>query len=117
MPAWQASADALFAALADTEDVGLTVPAKIASYLASGKPCLVAITGEAARVVREAGAGLVSSAGDADALYKNLLTLADMPGEARAEMGRAAKRCYEENFRRGPVLRKLIEALMPEVIG
>ena len=117
VPAWQASADALFAALADTEDVGLTVPAKIASYLASGKPCLVAITGEAARVVREAGAGLVSAAGDADALYKNLLTLADMPGEARAEMGRAAKRCYEENFRRGPVLRKLIEALMPEVIG
>lgn len=111
VPAWQTAADALFAALADSQDVGLTVPAKIASYLAAGRPCLVSVSGEAARVVRQAGAGLVSAAGDADALYGNLLRLAEMPAEARARMGEAARRCYWENFRRGPTLQKLLEVI------
>ncbi len=109
VPAWQTASDALFAALADSADLGLTVPAKIASYLASGRPCLVSVSGEAARVVREAGAGLVSAAGDAGALYRNLLALADMPAQERRAMGAAAKRCYEENFRRAPLLKKLEE--------
>lgn len=111
VPAWQTAADVLFAALVDSEDVGLTVPAKIASYLAAAKPCLVAVSGEASRVVGGAGAGLVCASGDAQGLYRNLLALADMPADRRAEMGAAARRCYEENFRRAPLLEK-IEAFL-----
>ncbi len=100
-------ANALFAALNDSADVGLTVPAKIASYFAAGRPCLVSANGEAARVVLESGAGLVSSAGDAEELYQNLLALAGLPAEARARMGKAGFAYYQAHFRRAPLLQKL----------
>lgn len=86
IPAYHTMADALFAALNASEDVGLTVPAKITSYLAAGRPCLVSVSGEAARVMDEAAAGLTSPAGDVHGLYENLLALADMPPERRAAL-------------------------------
>lgn len=107
IPAWHTMADALFASLNDSEDVGLTVPAKITSYLAAGRPCLVSVSGEAARVVDEAGAGLTCPAGDADALYRNLLTLAQLPAQARAAMGAAGRAYYAAHFRRAPLLRRM----------
>ena len=90
-----------------SEDVGLTVPAKITSYLAAGRPCLVSVSGEAARVMDEAAAGLTSPAGDVHGLCENLLALADMPPERRAALGRAGRAYYETHFRREPLLRQL----------
>ena len=107
IPAYHTMADALFAALNASEDVGLTVPAKITSYLAAGRPCLVSVSGEAARVMDEAAAGLTSPAGDVHGLYENLLALADMPPERRAALGRAGRAYYETHFRREPLLRQL----------
>lgn len=107
IPAYHTMADALFAALSASDDVGLTVPAKIASYFAAGRPCLVSVSGEAARVVLESGAGLASEAGDADELYQNLLALASLPTAARARMGKAGFRYYQAHFRRAPLLQKL----------
>lgn len=112
IPAYHTAADALFAALNASEDVGLTVPAKITSYLAAGRPCLVAVNGEAARVVEEAHAGLTSPAGDADRLYQNLLALSAMPAAQRAEMGRAGRTYYEAHFRRAPLLEQLEQFIL-----
>lgn len=39
IPAYHTMAGALFAALAKSDDLGLTVPAKITSYMAAGRPC------------------------------------------------------------------------------
>ena len=107
IPTYHTMADALFAALSASEDVGLTVPAKIASYFAAGRPCLVSVSGEAARVVLESGAGFASDAGDADGLYQNLLALASLPAEDRARMGKAGFAYYQAHFRRAPLLKRL----------
>lgn len=107
IPQYQAMADALYCSLAKIANLGLTVPAKLTSYLAAGRPCLVAVDGEASRLVDGAGCGLTCGAGDADALYDNLCRLAAMDGEARAAMGRRARACYEKNFRRDKLLRQL----------
>ena len=107
IPAYHTMADALFAALNASEDVGLTVPAKITSYLAAGRPCLVSVSGEAARVMDEAAAGLTSPAGDVHGLYENRLALADIPPERRAALGHAGRAYYETHFRREPLLRQL----------
>ena len=112
IPAYHTMAHALFAALNASEDVGLTVPAKITSYLAAGRPCLVSVSGEAARVMEEAGAGLTSPAGDANALYENLLALADMPPERRAALGRAGRAYYTAHFRRAPLLTQLEDFIL-----
>ncbi|HIW54092.1 MAG TPA: glycosyltransferase family 4 protein [Candidatus Ruthenibacterium merdigallinarum] len=107
IPRYTGVAGALFAALADSADLGLTVPAKITSYLAAGKPCLVAVNGEAARVIQQAGAGLASGAGDAAALYENLVRLADMPAEERAGMGARGRSWYRAHFSRALLLERL----------
>lgn len=107
IPRYTSLAGALFAALADSADLGLTVPAKITSYLAAGRPCLVAVNGEAARVVEDAGCGLTSRAGDAGALYENLLCLAAMDRAARDEMGRRGRAYYRAHFSRSLLLEQL----------
>ena len=107
IPAYHTMADALFAALAKSDELGLTVPAKITSYMAAGRPCLVAVDGEASRVVDEAGCGLTSPAGDAHALYQNLLALAAMSPEQRTTMGQAGRAYFEQHFRRSKLLKKL----------
>lgn len=107
IPAYQTVADALFGALAKSDDLGLTVPAKITSYLAAAKPCLVAIDGEGARVVSEAGAGLTCPAGDDAALYENLLHLAALPPAARAAMGERGRAYCRQHFGRTALLAAL----------
>ncbi|MFQ7158250.1 MAG: glycosyltransferase [Ruthenibacterium sp.] len=95
IPAYHTMAGALFAALAKSDDLGLTVPAKITSYMAAGRPVLVAADGEAARAVPSAGCGLACAAGDEEALCRNLVRLADMPAAApRSKAGRSCFRAH-----------------------
>ncbi|MEG1640158.1 MAG: glycosyltransferase family 4 protein [Ruthenibacterium sp.] len=107
IPAYHASADALFAALAKSDDLGLTVPAKITGYLAAKKPLLVAIDGEASRIINEAHCGFTSPAGDADALFENLTTLADLPAAQRESMGENGRAYYQKHYRRTMLLAEL----------
>lgn len=107
IPAYHTMASALFGALAKSEDIGLTIPAKITSYLAAGRPCLIAMDGEGARVVQEAQGGLVSPAANADALYENLLTLAAMPQAQRDIMGENARSYCHTHFSRRTLLTAL----------
>lgn len=107
VPRWTGIADALFAGLAKTENLGLTVPGKITSYFAAGRPMLVAADDEAARVSGESGAALTSAAGDAAALAKNIQALYDMAPQQRAAMGAAGRTYYQEHFTRGMLLQKL----------
>ena len=114
IPAYHTAADALFAALAKSDDLGLTVPAKITSYMAAGRPCLVAVDGEASRVVDDAQCGLTCAAGDADALYANLVRLAAMPESERQTMGENGRTYFCGHFRRGTLLRRLEEFILSQ---
>jgi len=62
-------------------------PSKIFPIMACAKPVIYSADGEGARLVEEAGAGLVTPAGDAEALSRVMLRLADDPDLAR-ELGR-----------------------------
>ncbi len=112
IPPYHSLAGCLFAALAKSDDLGLTVPAKIASYMAAGRPLLTAIDGEAARVVLEAACGFASEAGNAPALLENLLRLADMDEAQRQAMGENARLYYRAHFRRAELLAQLSGAIL-----
>ncbi|MEG2595091.1 MAG: glycosyltransferase family 4 protein [Ruthenibacterium sp.] len=114
IPAYHAAADALFAALAKSEDLGLTVPAKIAGYLAAEKPLLAAISGEASHIINDAHCGFASESGDADALFANLVALADLPAAARAQMGANGFAYYEAHYRRSILLSELEHFILNE---
>ncbi len=106
IPKYTALADALVVSLSDSADLGLTVPGKLASCLAAGRPLLASLDGAGAAAAREAG-GLVSPACDVRALTENILRLHAMPADARAALGAAAKEAYQSHYRRSVLLRQL----------
>lgn len=106
IPRFTALADALIVCLSDSPDLGLTVPAKVASYMAAGKPVLASMDGAGNAAVAAAG-GLSSPACDAAALADNLLALTRMDAAQHAAMGQSAKEYYLAHYRRSELLRKL----------
>ena len=111
IPKFTALADALIVCLSDSPDLGLTVPAKVASYMAAGKPVLASMDGAGNAAVAAAG-GLSSPACDAAALADNLLALTRMDAAQRAAMGQSAKEYYLAHYRRSELLRKLEDFIL-----
>lgn len=107
VPALAGAADALLVSLADSPDLGLTVPAKLASCMAMQKPLLVSMNGEGAAAARESGGAFVSAAGDAAALAANLRAFAALSADARAQLGQRAYSYYQSHYRRSLLLRQL----------
>ena len=107
IPKFTALADALLISLSDSPDLGLTVPGKLASYMAAGKPVVASMNGAGQAAVAESGGGLVSPACDRQALADNLLRLYAMPAGERAALGARAKAYYQAHYRRAELLRRL----------
>lgn len=104
MPGFFKLAGALLVTLKAEPAFAMTIPGKVQSYLSSGKPILAMLDGEGARVIREAGAGLVVPSGDSSALADAVLSLADKDASERARMGAAGRAYCKENFDRARLL-------------
>ncbi|CCF20877.1 glycosyltransferase (Group 1) [Pseudorhizobium banfieldiae] len=91
MPSFFTTADALLVSLKREKIFAMTIPGKVQSYLAAGVPLVGMLDGEGARVIEEAGAGVVSPSGDGAALARNIEALAAMPPKDRAAMGANAR--------------------------
>lgn len=91
---------------------GLLVPSKLYGVLAAGRAVLYIgpVGTEAARIVRESGAGRCIPPGDAD---RAASVLRDMIAdtEIRRRMGAAAREYYESNFRRNRSVERIIEVI------
>ena len=107
IPKFTALADALLISLSDSPDLGLTVPGKLASYMAAGKPVLASMNGAGAQEVQQSGGGLVSPACDQQALAENMVQLVTMAADQRAALGAKAKAYYLAHYRRAELLRRL----------
>lgn len=98
MPALFSTADALLVSLKTNEVFAKTIPGKVQAYLASGRPIIAMIDGEAARVVQESEAGMACASSDAASLADIVRKMAALPVEQREAMGKAGRRYYLENF-------------------
>ena len=115
MPELLAQADALLVSLTADELFTLTVPAKLQSSLASGRPILASLSGEGADIVRESGAGVTSVPGDPASLAQAATTLAALPAEDRAAMARSGRAYFEQHFNREHLLSEL-ESLLHDAV-
>ncbi len=111
MPDYADIADALIATLRSEGVEDYSIPAKVMSYMASGRPLLVAMEGEINDIVAKAGCGLLSSPDDPAALAKNIKRLMGMTDEERMEMGRKAFVCQQENFERDKSIDRMLEVI------
>lgn len=110
MPGLFACTDALLVSLKTNDVFEKTIPGKLQAYLASGKPLLGMINGEAARVIDESGAGLCCPSGDAAALARITLELATTEAPVRTRMGSLGRQFYLQNYSK-PVLLTRLEQL------
>ena len=102
-----ACADLMLVTLKKSYIFSLTVPGKIQSYLACGRPVIAALDGEGGRIIEESGAGISCPTENAEALAKGILKLFNMPKMEREELGKNGRKYYEINFDRNMLLNKL----------
>ena len=100
MPSFYAQADCLLVTLKREPIFALTIPGKVQSYLASGRPVVAMLDGEGARIVTEAGAGKAGPAEDHQLLADNIMSLYRASAAEREQMGRSARAYYEAHFDR-----------------
>lgn len=106
MPELYAKADAMIVTLAADPVLGLTLPGKVQSYMAVGKPIIGAIDGETAKVIEMAGCGLCGKAEDASELADNIKKFIRMADQKKI-MGKNARKFYENNFLKKSFMDKL----------
>lgn len=109
MPCILEQASALLVSLARNPILSQTVPSKIQAYLAAGRPVLASLDGEGARVVKDAGAGFVCPAEDAEALAKAVLDLYAASPQERQRMGDAGRSYYEQHFEPTLLAKRLVQ--------
>ncbi|HCI14991.1 MAG TPA: glycosyltransferase WbuB [Gallionellaceae bacterium] len=107
MPRYFALADAMLVTLKKEPIFALTIPSKVQSYLACGRPVIAALDGEGARVILEASAGVVAPAEDAAGLAEAVLGMYRMEAGAREQMGLNGLRYFWDNFERAMLLERL----------
>ena len=107
MPKFYAEADAMLFSLKREDIFSLTVPAKVQSYLACGKPIIAMIDGEGATIIEEARAGLTCAAEEPSRLAKNIIKMSELSVGERKKMGSNAVKYYCENFERNALLNKI----------
>lgn len=107
MPKYFSSSDALIVTLKNEDILRVTLPAKVQSYMASGKPILAAISGEGNRIIKDSNCGLVGEAEDHIKLYENVIKLFNMSEEERNILGNNGKEYFKNNFTREKLLSQL----------
>jgi colanic acid biosynthesis glycosyl transferase WcaI len=116
MPIFFAIADALLITLRDERILSLTIPSKLQTYLACGRPVLGAVSGEAANILAEAGAGPVASPSDPKQLAEMAIAMAQLPREKLDALGNAALEYQRNEFDRDRWLDRL-ESWLQELTG
>lgn len=119
MPEFFAGADALLLSLGRSSALSLTIPTKLQSYLAAGKPILGSIDGEAAWLLEDSGAGWAAPAEDSEALAELVLRMANTSEAERQAMGQAGRVYWERLFQRDGCLREIqgtLQQLLPSQV-
>ncbi len=96
MPAYYTASDAMLVTFADSPMARYTLPRKVQSYLAAGKPILAAASGETERVIREARCGYCCGFEDAQGLARIANAFFEEKGVDR--LGENARRYYWAHF-------------------
>lgn len=103
-------ADAFLITMVDNEVVNSTLPAKVQSYMAAGKPIIGAISGEVKEVIEDANCGLCCESLD----YKELANIIEMMETDKKQQTIFSKNSlnyYKKNFDKEHIISKIEEIM------
>jgi glycosyltransferase involved in cell wall biosynthesis len=112
MPDFFSCADALLVSLKKDLIFSLTIPSKIQSYLACGKPIIASLDGEGSRIIEEAKAGFTSKAEDIIGLKESIKKMYSLSPLDQVELGNNARKYFEQEFEREMLINKLESILL-----
>ena len=115
MPGFFAQADAMAVTLKSEDIFAYTIPSKVQSYLACGRPIVGALDGEGARIIEESGAGFAVEAEDSAGLAAAVERLYKLAEKDRVAMGQKALDYYTAHFERNRLIDEL-DKMMSEAV-
>jgi glycosyltransferase involved in cell wall biosynthesis len=108
MPKYTAVADILVGCLSKSELLEATIPAKVMSYIASGKPMVLAMDGEVQELISNTiRCGFVGETENGEKLAENIVRMYQLSDGEREKMGKRARNYHFRHFERNLILEKL----------
>jgi len=108
MPELYKIADAMLVTLEDKAYANMTIPGKVQSYMAAGKPIIGAVNGSCANFIKDNELGYACASGDADALA-NIIKRLD--AEELHKIGKNSKEVYDKRFKKSLFIKNIKEYL------
>lgn len=105
MPKYYAMADAMLVTMQKDPIISMTLPGKVQSYMAAGKPILAAANGEIPKIINNSCCGLCAKAEDTLGLADIIREFVNY--EDKSSLGKNACDYYERNFVRSTFLDKI----------
>lgn len=92
------AADCLLVHLRDTPLFEITLPSKTQAYMYAGKPVLMGVRGEAARLVERAACGITVTPENPESIAAGAIVLAEMSRSEREALGDNGRKFYEREL-------------------
>lgn len=108
MPKLYKIADAMLVTLEDKSYANMTIPGKVQSYMAVGKPIIGAINGSCANLIKNNDVGFACPSGDSEALA-NLIKGLDI--KELQMIGEHSKEVYLKKYSKSIFMKRLISTL------
>lgn len=113
MPSYYKKADAMLVTLCGDSLISNTLPGKVQTYMAAGKPIIGSANGETKEVIEEAKCGFCAPADDGKQLAEAIEKFIDC--ENKDELGENAYKYYKNKYERSVFFKKLLSELEKEV--
>jgi len=111
IPSFFWCADIMLLSLKNEEIFSLTIPSKVQSYMAFGRPIIGMLNGIGSDLISKAGCGYVGVAGDFVLLADNVIKAYKEESDVLLNMGINGKKYYDQNFSKSIVIDRLIGIL------
>ena len=99
IPSYVSASDLCLVMLKKTELFKTVIPTKLLEYMACERPVVVAVDGQARKIIEDAGAGVFVEPEDSQALVKAIMELAKNP-QQRRQMGASGRHYIVTGFSR-----------------
>lgn len=107
IPKYASIANATILSLSSSPNLSLTIPAKLSSYMALGKPIIGSIDGEPASIIKEAGCGFVCQPDDQETLANIFAEYAEITEDQMSDLSYKSYSYYEQNYQKDICILKI----------
>ena len=87
----------------------MTIPGKLQSYLACGRPIIGSLNGIGSKIIIDSKSGFVSKSEDSKGLAESIIRFSKLNDSERAQFGKNARQYFLKEFERTKLLQRLID--------